>query len=84
MESTREKVEAEIRDLLTERFGVPADRITPDAHLFEDLGLDSVDLMSAVAILEERHDVSVSDGDLHGMFVVRGVVDRFAALLDAA
>jgi acyl carrier protein len=84
VENTREKIEAEVRDLLTERFAVPGDRITPDAHLFDDLGLDSVDLMSAVAILEERHDLSVSDGDLERMLVVSGVVDRFTALLDAA
>ncbi|SER47903.1 acyl carrier protein [Streptomyces sp. yr375] len=84
MEDTREKIESDVRDLLTERFAVPADRITPDAHLFDDLGLDSVDLMSAVAILEERYDLSVSDGDLQDMLVINGVVDRFTSLLDPA
>ncbi|MER5970400.1 acyl carrier protein [Streptomyces sp. NPDC001922] len=84
MQDNREKIEAEVRELLTERFAVPADRITPEAHVFDDLGLDSVDLMSAVAILEERYDTSVSDAELQDMLVIGGVVDRFSATADAA
>ncbi|MCW7944580.1 hypothetical protein AAW14_21845 [Streptomyces hygroscopicus] len=82
MENTRERVEHEVKDLLTERFNVPEERITPEAHLFDDLGLDSVDLMSAVAVLEERHDLSVSDEHLQDMLVVKGIVDRVTALVE--
>jgi acyl carrier protein len=84
VKSTRDTVEHELRSLLVERFAVPAEQITPQAHLFDDLGLDSVDLMSAVAILEERHDLSVSDEDLQEMFVVQGVIDRFTRLMEGS
>lgn len=80
--TTREKVESELRGLLTERFEVPAELITPQAHVFADLGLDSVDLMSAVAIMEERHQIAVSDKDLENLLVVGGIIDHFTDLLD--
>lgn len=81
-DTTREKVETELRRLLTERFEVPAELITPQAHVFGDLGLDSVDLMSAVAIMEERHQISVADKDLENLLVVEGIVDHFTELLE--
>ncbi|MEV5505175.1 acyl carrier protein [Streptomyces orinoci] len=82
MKSTRDTVEHELRTLLTERFAVPAEQITPEAHLFDDLGLDSVDLISAVAILEERHSLTITDENLQDMLVVRGLVDRVTQLLE--
>lgn len=81
-DTTRDKVESELRALLTERFEVPAELITPQAHVFGDLGLDSVDLMSAVAIMEERHQLTVSDEDLENLLVIGGIIDHFTELLE--
>lgn len=34
----------------------------PDDHLFDDLGLDSLDRVTVVLCLEERFGVAISDG----------------------
>lgn len=82
MAMTRNDVEAEVRTLLTERFSVDAGLITPDAHVYDDLGLDSVDLLSAVAILEQRHNLVVENEDLDRVLVVGGLVEHLTAKLE--
>ena len=84
MDVTRDEVAHELQRLLTDRFNVPSEEITPQAHFFDTLGLDSVDLLSAVAILEERYDVSIPDDDLAEMLVVGRCVDRLMKYLEAA
>ena len=82
MTHTRKEIEDELTELLTSRFSVPAASITPRAHLFDDLGLDSVDLLSAVAIIEERHDLTLGDDELPQLLVFDGLVDHLTKLLD--
>lgn len=71
-------VTKELTALFVEQFQVPEDKITPDAHLFADLGLDSIDLLSAIAILEERHGISIADDEFPEMLVVGPCVERIA------
>lgn len=84
MKVTRENVATELERLLTERFSVPAQDINPEAHFFDNLGLDSVDLLSAMAILEERHGVSIPDDDLPEMLVFEQCVDRLMKYMETA
>lgn len=84
MASTEDDVATEVRSLLTDRFGVPAELITPQAHIYDDLGLDSVDLLSAVAILEQRHNLVVENEDLDDVLVVGALVNHLTGLLENA
>lgn len=84
MAVTRDQVAREFGELLVERFSVPPEDITPTAHLFDDLHLDSIDLLSALAIVEDRHGVSIPDEDLSQMLVVDACVDRITALVGAS
>jgi len=65
----------ELVDVFVERLNVPRTEIRPDAHAFEDLGLDSVDLLSAIAVLERRYEISIGDDDLPRMLVMREAAD---------
>jgi acyl carrier protein len=44
-ESNKEILEA-LREVLVDRLKVEAEAVTPQANLFDDLGLDSIDLMN--------------------------------------
>ena len=57
-ESNKEILEA-LREVLVDRLKVEAEAVTPQANLFDDLGLDSIDLMSAVMAIEERFEIEV-------------------------
>lgn len=49
-----------VKDLLTDKFGVPEDSIRPEAT-FEDLDLDSLDLVEFALAAEEELGVPISD-----------------------
>lgn len=52
--------------LLVDRFGVPADDITPEAS-FEDLDLDSLDLVEFSLACEEELGVRIEDEEAENL-----------------
>ena len=53
-----------LSEVLVERLRVDPAQIRPDADLFEDIGLDSIDMMTAVMAVEERFGIEVSDKEV--------------------
>jgi acyl carrier protein len=49
-----------VKDLLVEKFGVPAEDISPEAT-FDELDLDSLDLVEFALAAEEELGVRISD-----------------------
>ncbi len=49
-----------VKELLVDKFGVPADEISPEAT-FDDLDLDSLDLVEFALAAEEDLGVRISD-----------------------
>ena len=47
----------------------------PEANLFADLALDSIDALDMVGMLEARLDIEVREEDLKTIRTVRDVVD---------
>ncbi|MEA2587928.1 MAG: acyl carrier protein, partial [Actinomycetota bacterium] len=73
-DSNKEILEA-LREVLVDRLKVEAEAVTPQANLFDDLGLDSIDLMSAVMAIEERFEIEVSDAELENVTTVGEAVE---------
>jgi len=46
-------IESQLQHYLVEMFEVPSEKITRDAHLFEDLDLDSIDAVDLIVKLQE-------------------------------
>lgn len=68
-----------LKEVLVDRLRLEPDQITPQANLFDDLGLDSIDLMTAVMAIEERFTIDVSDDELEGVTTVGQAVDVLSA-----
>jgi len=51
-----------VSELLVEKFGVPAEQISPEAT-FEDLDLDSLDLVEFALAAEEDLGVRITDDE---------------------
>lgn len=49
----------------------------PDAHLYHELGVSSVEAMQILLALEERHGITIPDED----FVEATTLDELAALV---
>ncbi len=57
--STFEKV----RDVIVEKLGVDAAKITEDASFIDDLGADSLDTVELIMQFEEVFDIEIPDED---------------------
>jgi acyl carrier protein len=72
-----------LREVLVDRLKVEPEAVTPEANLFDDLGLDSIDLMSAVMAIEERFEIEVSDAELENVTTVGEAVDLLGGKVSA-
>ncbi|MFC8095454.1 acyl carrier protein [Streptomyces sp. NPDC057301] len=70
-ESNFEAIYDQVVNVLVDEMGVPRSKITPESHMFRDLGIDSLDLMTMVTILEGRFGVTILDEEIGHMLVVK-------------
>ena len=70
-----------LRRVLEREFEIPAGDATPEAHLVEDLDLDSVDAVSLIVLLEEETGLALRDDDLKSMRTVASIVQIVHARL---
>jgi len=50
-----------IKELIEEEMNIPADTITVDSKIAEDLGADSIDAIELIMGIEEEFDIEISD-----------------------
>ncbi len=69
MAGDRDEILQVIREQLAER-GIDADKVTLDADLQGDLGLDSLDVVELTTGIEERFGIEIPDSELEGLATV--------------
>jgi len=57
------------------QFEIPAEKIRPDAHLFRDLGMDSIDALDWFAAMQSEIDLPIIEKELKMIRTVQDVVD---------
>ncbi len=80
---SREDVQARLHGYLTDMFEVPTDRIRPEARLYEDLDLDSIDAVDLIVKLQDLAGRRISPQEFKSVRTVGDVVDKVHALLHA-
>ncbi|HLO76836.1 MAG TPA: acyl carrier protein [Magnetospirillum sp.] len=78
---TRDEIFATLSEYLQEMFEVSADQVTPDAKLFEDLDLDSIDAVDLVVRLQDLTGKKIKPEQFKTVRTVSDVVDRVHDLL---
>jgi acyl carrier protein len=71
--ASRDQIEARVIDALVE-FGEERENLTPTAR-FEDLDVDSLDLVELAQIVEDEYGVEIADSDLDKIQTVSDVVE---------
>jgi len=74
---SKEQIEQRVVDALVE-FGEEREKVMPQAR-FEDLEVDSLDLVELAQIADDEYGVEISDADLEGLETVGDVIDLIAA-----
>lgn len=64
-----------LKEVLVDRLKVKEPLVRPEAAFFEDLGLDSIDLTTAVMAVEERFGIEVSDKELERISTIGEAVE---------
>jgi len=64
-----------IKEYFTNQFEVPEDKILMEALLKDDLGLDSIDALDMIGMLEARLDMEIEGEELKHIRTVRDVVE---------
>lgn len=74
-----ETIRQQVNDILCEEFELSPDRVHPDATLYEDLDLDSLDAVDMVVVMEKFFNVKLANqdtlqavktvGDLHELVI---------------
>ena len=76
---TKTEIIAKANEVLAEEFEVEEGVMTPEAPLKETLGLDSLDLVDVVVLVEENFGVTLRNSDFIGV----KTFDDFYNLLDS-
>ena len=72
---TRETILATLRDALSELFEIEPERITLQAHLYDDLEIDSIDAIDLIDHIKRKTGRKLDANDFRAVRTVQDVVE---------
>lgn len=78
---TREEILNKLTEILVDDFEISAELITPEANLFEDLELDSIDAVDLAVKLQYFTDKKIAPENFKKIRTVEDVVNAIEELL---
>ncbi|HUY13991.1 MAG TPA: acyl carrier protein [Terriglobia bacterium] len=72
-------IEEKVKQLIVEQLGVDEQEVTPSAHIIDDLGADSLDIVELVMTFEESFGIEIPDEDAEKIQTVKDSVDYIQA-----
>lgn len=64
-----------LKQMIIDELGVAEEKVTLEARLSEDLGIDSIDAVEIVMFIEDEYDIQVSDEDAFALKTVKDLVE---------
>ena len=64
---TRQEIEEKVREFLIEDLEIEEEKIAPEAQLKEDLGIDSLDFVDIVVIVEKKFGFKIKPEEMAGV-----------------
>ncbi|MFC4699978.1 acyl carrier protein [Glaciecola siphonariae] len=80
MNAQKEQILAQIKEILVDIFELDEEAIVPEAKLYEDLDIDSIDAVDLLIDLKKKIDVDISAEQFNQVRTIQDVVDAFAEL----
>ncbi|AAN57337.1 acyl carrier protein [Shewanella xiamenensis] len=77
----REQILAMLTTILVDEFEIDADAITPDANLYEELDLDSIDAVDLVIKLQQLTGKKIQPDEFKSVRTVNDVVNAIEGLV---
>ncbi len=64
-----------VKKYLAEEFEIKEGKIRPEANLFSDLGLDSIDALDMAGMLEDKLNIEIVEDELKSIRTVSDIVE---------
>ncbi|WP_100656151.1 acyl carrier protein [Alteromonas flava] len=80
MTEQEQKILAEIRRILVDLFELDEADIVPEAKLYEDLDIDSIDAVDLLIDLKQSVEVDISSEKFNEVRTIQDVIDAFVEL----
>lgn len=80
MNAEKENILAQVRDTLVDLFELEPEEIVPEARLYEDLDIDSIDAVDLLVDLKKTINVEISPSQFKQVRTIQDVVDVLAEL----
>ncbi len=84
MTTEQESIYQEVTSLLVKLFEIAPEDITPEARLYEDLELDSIDAVDMIVHLQKKTGKKIKPETFKSVRTVQDVVDAVEQLLREA
>ncbi|WP_308364455.1 MULTISPECIES: acyl carrier protein [unclassified Microbulbifer] len=84
MLNSKEAILSELTDILVEMFEVDAADITPEAHLSDDLDIDSIDAVDLIVRLKELTGKKIAPEEFKSVRTVGDVVAAIQTVMGQA
>ena len=72
---TRQEIEEKVRNFLIEDLEIDEEKIADDAKLKDDMGIDSLDFVDIVVIVEKNFGFKVKPEEMAGVTTLRQFCD---------
>ncbi|MDR5801392.1 acyl carrier protein [Caballeronia sp. LZ001] len=80
---THDEILNRMREIFHDTFGIEPSRVTPQAHLFEELDLDSIDAVDLAIKLQEMTGRRIKPEEFRNVRTVADVIAAVESLLKA-
>ncbi len=71
----RQEIEEKVRAFLIDDLEIDEDKITPDAKLKDDMGIDSLDFVDIVVIVEKNFGFKIKPEEMQGVTTLNQFCD---------
>ncbi len=72
---TREEIEEKVRAFLIDELEIDEEKIAPDALLKDDMGIDSLDFVDIVVIVERNFGFKIKPEEMQGVATLNQFID---------
>ena len=64
-----------LQKVISSELQIDIDKVTQDAHLFDDLNFDSLDTVETVIALENEFDIEIADDEIDNVRTIQNILD---------